>query len=94
MSKKLNAKDSSMSVDTGLGDFIEDNDEKFDLVELTYKYYSIEKELEELIEKEIGKGGYLGFCHLYWKTKKRILKEKYNIDWKSPAELNPHILYD
>lgn len=78
--------------DSGLGEFIDDD--KVDMVEYSYKYSTIKDELEELIVKEIGRGGYLGYCHLYWATKKRILKEKYSIDWKSPSELNPHILYD
>ena len=78
--------------DSGLGEFI--NDDKVDMVEYSYQYSTIKDELEELIVKEIGSGGYLGYCHLYWATKKRILKEKYSIDWKSPSELNPHILYD
>ena len=78
--------------DSGLGEFIDDD--KVDMVEYSYQYSTIKDELEELIVKEIGRGGYLGYCHLYWATKKRILKEKYSIDWKSPSELNPHILYD
>lgn len=36
----------------------------------------------------------LGFCHTYWIEKKRILKEKYGIDWKSPAEMNPDVIFD
>lgn len=36
----------------------------------------------------------LGFCHLVWEVKKRILDEKYGIKWKSPSELNPEIFYD
>ena len=36
----------------------------------------------------------LGFCHLFWHTKKRILKEKYGVDWKTPAEENPGVMYD
>ena len=36
----------------------------------------------------------MGFCHVIWRHKKRILKEQYGIDWKSPAEMNPHIWYD
>ena len=39
-------------------------------------------------------GGKLGFCHRIWSTKKRILKEKYNIDWKTPAEMNPGVMFD
>lgn len=38
--------------------------------------------------------GEMGFCHIYWPTRKRILKEKYNIDWKTPPEENPGVLYD
>ena len=36
----------------------------------------------------------LGFCHVIWRYKKRILREDYGLDWQSPAELNPHIWYD
>lgn len=36
----------------------------------------------------------LGFCHVFWKEKKRILKDKYGIDWKTPAERNPDTKYD
>ncbi len=35
-----------------------------------------------------------GFCHLYWHTQKRILKERYNIQWFSPVDLNPGIWFD
>ncbi|MGB5636858.1 MAG: hypothetical protein WBM44_28925 [Waterburya sp.] len=36
----------------------------------------------------------MGFCHLFWSTKKDILRYKYGIDWKSPAEMNPDIRFD
>jgi hypothetical protein len=32
--------------------------------------------------------------HIYWGTKQRILKEKYGIDWNTPAEMNPSIYFD
>ncbi len=35
-----------------------------------------------------------GFCHLFWKTKKRILKEQFGIEWKSPAEMNKGLRFD
>ena len=35
-----------------------------------------------------------GFCHILWDTQKFILKAKYHIDWKTPAELNPGVMYD
>lgn len=65
-----------------------------DPIEKTKEYRQIQEELEKAIIEKIGKGGYMGYCHIYWITKKRILREKYNMDWKSPAELNPRVLFD
>ena len=36
----------------------------------------------------------LGFCHVFWETKKRILREKYGINWRTPVEMNPGVLFD
>jgi len=36
----------------------------------------------------------MGFCHVFWSTKKGILKEKYGIEWKTPAEMNPFVIFD
>jgi len=39
--------------------------------------------------------GRMGFCYnTIWETKKRILKKKYHIDWQTPAELNPQVMFD
>lgn len=46
----------------------------------------------ELNLKGVDKG--LGYCYSFWKEKKRILKTEYGIDWLSPADRNPGILYD
>ena len=58
----------------------------------------VTKEMEEIVDKmvveEIGEGEYLGYCHSFWRVKKRIFLEKYGIDWKSPAELYPTIIFD
>lgn len=35
-----------------------------------------------------------GSCHYQWQIKKRVLKEKYGIDWLTPAERHPEIMYD
>ncbi len=67
---------------------------KYDPVEDTKYYKSIEEELDKLIRENIGDGGHIGYCHLYWAEKKRILKTKYGIEWKCPSELNPQILFD
>ena len=34
------------------------------------------------------------FALKFWAAKKQILREKYGIDWKSPAELNPSFVYE
>ncbi len=68
-----------------------------DPIEETPEYQKIEKELEKLIEQRLGDRYHqrpFGFCHIYWDVKKEILKEEFGIDWKSPDELNPNIIFD
>lgn len=82
---------------------------KYDRVELSLKYLlirrklekEVEAELEEFIEYLESKGRHVrryqignGLCFTYWNIKKRILKEKYNIEWHSPPELNPRVRFD
>lgn len=47
---------------------------------------------QELAAKGITRG--CGYCNYYWPVKKRILKEKYGIDWRTPAEMNPDWAFD
>ncbi len=50
---------------------------------------------DEMATKELeGRRRGTGFCQLYWRTKKRILKEHFGIDWKTPAEMNPGVFFD
>ena len=65
-----------------------------DPIEKTCKYKKVVKQVEQKVIQEIGEGGYLGYCHEFWKTKQSILKEEYDIDWKTPAELNPGVMFD
>lgn len=73
-------------------------DIKYDPVEDTEEYKNIADELEKKIEtrmafEDIPTGGF-GTCHIYWKYKKEILKNDYNIGWESPAELNLDVIFD
>lgn len=52
----------------------------------------IQPELEELSE-QLEKLGRMGSCHVYWSRKKKLLKSV-GIDWRSPAECNPNIIFD
>ena len=36
----------------------------------------------------------MGFCHRFWRTKKRILKTKHGVDWLTPGEMNPSTRFD
>jgi len=74
-------------------------DEKYDPLEDTPEYLAIQEELDKEIQAKIKEDGFPdrvfhGYCHVYWERKKKILKEKYNMEWKSPAELNPYIIFD
>nr|WP_086939867.1 hypothetical protein [Thaumasiovibrio occultus] len=36
----------------------------------------------------------MGSCHLIWRETTQILKQKHNIIWFSPAEMNPSVCFD
>lgn len=70
---------------------------KSDLVYSDYGYLEIisraeGEEARMCAEQGIYPG--LGYCHAFWEAKKNVLKEKHDIDWKSPAERNPDVLFD
>ena len=53
------------------------------------------KQVEEILKKEFENHPLeRGFCYTYWKRKKQLLKEMFNINWQSPAELNPGVRFD
>lgn len=35
-----------------------------------------------------------GSCHAFWPAKQRILLEQHGISWRTPAQMNPNVLYD
>jgi len=68
---------------------------KNDPLELTQQYLDIQSELEAKIDAELKdqfRG--FGFCHTYWRVKKKILKKDYGMKWESPADLNPNMCWD
>lgn len=54
-------------------------------------YYDVEDELDILLE---GFPRGMGFCFKYWQTKEDLLEHKYGIRWKSPAMMNPGVMFD
>ncbi|SJZ76167.1 trypsin inhibitor domain-containing protein [Trichlorobacter thiogenes] len=59
----------------------------------TEVFGKIDAEVKETLANHPQRGS-MGFVHLIWETKKRILLQKYSIDWKTPAELNPQVMFD
>ena len=68
---------------------------KTDEIEKTEEYLKIKDVVDNKVEKYAKTlDGGLGTCYKVWEYKKELLKSIYNIDWKSPAELNPNIIFD
>lgn len=36
----------------------------------------------------------MGFCHAYWHTRAEVLRRDYGLEWRSPAVMNPRVLFD
>jgi hypothetical protein len=66
---------------------------EYDPVEDTPEYKAVIKEVAALTERELNGRRGLGTCHYYWSIKKRLLAER-GITWRSPAEMNPGVLFD
>lgn len=65
---------------------------KHDPIEMSKEYLDCIDEVEEKIEQNRTYRG-LGSCHEIWDLKFRFLLEK-GIKWKSPAVLNPRVMFD
>lgn len=52
------------------------------------------KEAGERAKEEVGHPFVMGTCHRIWNRKKEILKEEFGIDWFSPREMNPRVIFD
>lgn len=68
-----------------------DKDPKEENPDYKHIFEAVDKYLDEKF-KYVKKD--LGFCHYYWGEKKDRLWKKYGMDWKTPAEMNPDILFD
>lgn len=67
----------------------------YDFVEDTAVYKEVEPIVEAMIMEILGERyDYFGACHAIWHHQKRLLMEKYGIEWFTPAELNPGVDFD
>ena len=49
--------------------------------------------IQPILDREFGGSYHMGMCHGLWQRKKELLKEM-GIDWKTPAETNPDVIFD
>jgi len=68
-------------------DPVEDTDQYRKIVEEADIQAQNELERTQGTERYSSQGIYFSWCYSFWKIKKKILKEKYNIDWRTPAEM-------
>lgn len=54
-------------------------------------YYDVEAELDRRLANVPRQ---MGFCFQYWSMKRELLMEKYGIDWRSPSQMNPRVMFD
>ena len=54
-------------------------------------YYDVEAELDRRL---VNVPRQMGFCFQYWAMKRELLMEKYGIDWRSPSQMNPRVMFD
>ena len=63
-----------------------------DPIESTKPYKKVKVKVDREVKKIMKNDStQRGRQYTIWYHKKRILKEKYGINWRSPAEMNPHI---
>lgn len=68
---------------------------KKDPVEYSWEWEDIYYHIEDKLEQRFANAPkHMGFCFKYWEAKKELLKEEYNIDWRSPAQMNPRVRFD
>lgn len=68
---------------------------KHDPVEWTARWEEIIDEADKIVEANLTshpRG--MGFCHAYWQEKAKVLSKEFNIEWRSPARMNPRVLFD
>ena len=68
---------------------------KRDPVEWSSAYEKVIDEVERLVDEELEdhpRG--MGFCFAYWSAKEALLRTKFGIDWRSPSEMNPGVMFD
>lgn len=67
----------------------------YDPIEDDPRHRAAFREVNERVRSRYGgEAGRMGVLREMWEYKKRILRLEYGIEWHSPADLNPCVLFD
>lgn len=68
---------------------------KHDPVEWTALWEKVIDQADELTYNELADiPKAMGFCHMFWSTRRHILYTRFQLEWRSPAAMNPKVLFD
>lgn len=67
-----------------------------DQVELNPEFKEVEQQVARLAAEELERSGSegMGVAHEYGQIKKRLLKQRYRIEWRPLEEMNPFVTFD
>lgn len=66
-----------------------------DPVEYTWEWEKIYYDVEDELDRRLANvPRQMGFCFQYWSMRRELLMEKYGIDWHSPSQMNPRVMFD
>lgn len=66
-----------------------------DPVEFTRRWEDIYYDVEDRLEERFANvHRAMGFCFMFWEAKRNLLKDEYGIDWHSPSQMNPRVMFD
>ena len=73
---------------------VDDGHLKHDPVEWTARWEEVVDEADRIVDRKLaGHPRGMGFCFAYWHERK-IALGKFGVDWRSPAEMNPGVMFD
>lgn len=68
---------------------------KQDPVEWSAEYERVIDAADEKVGRSLaGIPRGMGFCHAFWNERARVLREEYGLEWRSPAVMNPGVMFD
>lgn len=68
---------------------------KHDPVEWTARWEEVIDEADKIVEARLvdhPRG--MGYCHAYWPERAEVLMSKFGVEWRSPARMNPRVIFD